>query len=403
LHLVDLVLRTSRDDDEAIALATSALASLYDSDEGAAHFRLFETILYFVNREFGYWPEVSLWPVKIRLAMMWAHACWLHNLFYAAGATVDELAKTFRSENIHLGPDVLSRDPNYWNDVLHPRRLNRTSFLTHGASKLLGENDSGSLEAVGLKDLVMRKAVKTVGEVKIPTPELLRDQSLALNSTGSFLGGDRAEALSPLIEEDVRQVVASSNLEQLVKELLEKLEANPNEQSWATIDAIVWDLPFYSSLLERLKSLLENLDFSIMLKADPTAAQFALRLAGSQMARIADEEIRARFERALLEWAKYQSGIDSEGLEKEQHQPSMDARVGEVVEIAMGLSVKPNDPRFTSRAFTNLLRQVALLWPSFGEYIGQATLRLAFELPAAQLHGMWPLLLTLRASQPQAL
>lgn len=405
LHLVDLVLRTSSDDETAVQIARGALADLFDDESGGSAFRLFGALLDFVNKEFGHWAETARWPAPVRLALVWAHACKLHNVFHAAGAEPVALAKTFRAENRHLSEDILSRDPSYWNDLVHPRRLNRAFFLTHGVARALEGNTREALEAVGATELVRARALRNAGEIPIPVAEFFRDTTLATNAAGSFLGGDRGEALKPYLEEDVAQLLSSGNMEELVRGSIENLENDPGQHSWVTIRAIVGDLPMYAGLRERFAALLGTLDIEEVLKADPAAAWHALRAAADQMWNVPDDGLRARCEAALLSLTEFQASaqLKSKPGPGGNHEAPDETVIGELVEIALRLAVKPNDPRSTSRAFARLLERMVRVWPALGADVGYAASKLAFELPAHQLHGMWPLLLYLRASQPQPL
>jgi hypothetical protein len=405
LHLVDLVLRTSPGDEAAIQTARGALADLFDDESGGTAFRLFDALLDFVNKEFGYWAETAGWPTPVKLALMWAHACKLHNVFHASGAEPVALAKTFRAENRHLSTDVLTRDPAYWSDVLHPRRLNRAFFLTHGVARVVEGNSREALETVGAPELVRVRALRNAGDIPIPVAEYFHDTTLATNVAGSFLGGDRGEALKPYLEEDVAQILASDHMEELVRGAIENLENDPTQHSWVTIRAIVGDLPLYARLRDRFAALLATLNVEEVLKADPVVACQALRAAADQMWNFSDDSLRERCEAALLSLAAFQArgSLKSGLVVGGQHDGPDETVIGELIEIALRLAVRPNDPRSTSRAFARLLEGMVKAWPALGANVGYAVSKLTSELPAHQLHGMWPLLLYLRASQSQPL
>jgi hypothetical protein len=407
LHLVDLILRSSPGDEAAARIARDALADLFNDESGNSHFQLFDALLDFVNKEFGYWPETAGWLPPVRLAMVWAHACKLHNIFSAAGAIPEALAKTFRAENRHLGADILSRDPAYWNDVLHPHRLKRAFFLTHAVARALADIPREALEAVGALELVRARAMRKAGEleVQVPVAEFFIDTALAENSTGSFLGGDRGETLKPYLGEDIARWLSSGQMEELVQSAVSSLENDPNQRSWATIEAVVGDLPLYAGLRERFAALLGGLNMEAMLKVDPLAARYALRSAAHQMWNIPDESLRTRCEAALLTLTEFQARSHSQMASKADSDDEApdEAMISELIEIVTRLALRPNDPRATSRSFTRLLEQMVKAWPSLGDNVGYAASKLVFELPARQLHGMWPLLLYLRASHPRAL
>ncbi|HEY7493768.1 MAG TPA: hypothetical protein VIH59_22000, partial [Candidatus Tectomicrobia bacterium] len=61
------------------------------------------------------------------------------------------------------------------------------------------------------------------------------------------------------------------------------------------------------------------------------------------------------------------------------------------------LSIKPGDLRGTSEAFAQLVGQMFDAWPQLAKIFGPGLSSLVKELPARQLHGLWPLVLRVRA------
>ena len=95
LHLIDLALRYARDNTFCLDLVRSALVELFDETTGTAHYRLFAAMLSFINGELGYWAETASWPASAKLAMIWAHASRLHNIFMAGHIPLDPLTQWF--------------------------------------------------------------------------------------------------------------------------------------------------------------------------------------------------------------------------------------------------------------------------------------------------------------------
>ena len=68
------------------------------------------------------------------------------------------------------------------------------------------------------------------------------------------------------------------------------------------------------------------------------------------------------------------------------------------IEIVFKLSVKLYYPRDTSTAFGILLKQVLSQWQSLAKtHLEPMMLRFVTELPIQQLHGLWEVILYLRA------
>jgi hypothetical protein len=107
---------------------------------------------------------------------------------------------------------------------------------------------------------------------------------------------------------------------------------------------------------------------------------------------------RERVEDSLLKLLQLESN-DSD-LPK---QISRDARVGALIDAALKSSLKLNDPQMSSRRFSQLLHKMLNVFPSLIDYLAPGFVNLLFQLPAAQLHGMWRFLLTIRALSDKAL
>jgi len=61
-----------------------------------------------------------------------------------------------------------------------------------------------------------------------------------------------------------------------------------------------------------------------------------------------------------------------------------------------------NNPQESRRRFSGLLRRMLDQMPTLVEFFG-VFVSLVLQLPAAQLHGMWPFLLAVRATADEAL
>lgn len=145
LHLANLALRTVGDDEEIIALARNILADLYD-ERGAAGFAAFEALLKFVNQEFRFLKDAEGWSPQIRLAMVWAHATRLHSLLLAVGYSAEDLASFFGQQINPITAETLLREPDFWDDSLHPHRISRTVFLTRGGESFRRDRNADAGE-----------------------------------------------------------------------------------------------------------------------------------------------------------------------------------------------------------------------------------------------------------------
>ncbi|HKC64873.1 MAG TPA: hypothetical protein VKB86_14620, partial [Pyrinomonadaceae bacterium] len=405
LNLIDLTLRSTAGEEEVTNLAQTSLAELFNDEQGKTSFSLFSAFLTVVNEEFGYWDEASSWPAEIKLALVWAHASKLQNIFHAPGNKPDRLLGWLRAPDRLISTEILFRDTNYWYDVLHPRKINRTEFLSHGVAAALTNNDLQKLERMGVKELIRQVAFTESDEtpdVKMPSIHLLKDPTLATNKTGSFLGGDRAAVLAPIIGEEGANLLASSNLEELVKETIEDINRDPQQvHRWLTIYGVLGSNPIYPNLREQYYALLRDTDIVSLYQADARSASMALRLGSDYLLHHPDEGLRQKFEATLLRLVELEKGRQNLQEDEVEAAPARDIAASDFLEAALTLSIRPGDPRGTSLAFGELLTKMLNVWPHLGEYFASTVSKLVYELPARQLRGMWPVMLHLRATQPE--
>jgi len=404
LHLISLCLRCDRKDVEIRAIANSALRELFDEEAGAMLFDEFELLLDYVNCEFGYRSDILEWDQQTRLAMLWAHASRLQNVFHSAGILSKDIVRLIHNHDQPMPTDILSRDPQYWNDVLHPHRFNRIIFLTHGVGKMLAPYDEKLLIQLGLPGLMDGVGFKDESAAAVSLLYLVRDPLLTYNGTSSFLGGDRAEALSAKLGFKNNEVLSSERLQEEAARAIETVQLDPVQGPWTTLVAITRDVPLYERLREALRTLLRTLDFDSVLASDPVNANLILQVAAYQIPYLDDEQLRLRYEDALITavrfYAKRQedAGPNGKGPIDGRAEVPVNNIVSELLEVALSLSIRIKDPRKTAEAWGNLLIKMLDAWPLIRDRIASTVVNLVFELPAIQLPGLWQVALAVRAS-----
>jgi hypothetical protein len=396
-HLIDLCLRCSNKGIND--LVETLINDLYDDSLGVMSFDLFSAFLTVVNEEFGYWAEASKWSAETKLVLVWAHASRLHNLFHALHAEPDNVLKWLRADDRLPTTEILARDPHYWYDVLHPRRLNRAVFLTHGMSSLVCDKSHHELEALGIVGRIGHIAFtdwEAGSDANVPNFHLLRDPTLARNATNSFLGGDRSIPLSPILGAEKAEMLSSPSLKKLVKEALEELLKDPSQiQLWILLAAVIESNLIYSDLRQAYQSLLQSVDLASFYDKDPLAARLALQLAADYSLHV-DESLRHHLEAILLRMLSLEKAQEEQG---DRVNDSNQARAAaELLEASLTLSMRPGDTASTSKSFGELLMKMLSSWPQLGSYYQSSISKLLFELPAAQLRGLWPVMLRIRAS-----
>lgn len=404
IHLLEIVLHSGLEKEYIVENAGACLNELLDEKSGDAFFEAFQSILLYVNTEFGYSSGFKDLPLPVKLILLWAHACRLHNAFIKSGAEPEDIANLFPPAGQPMSTDILDRDPNFWNDVLHPRRISREIFLTHGVAHILQGVDRELLEEIKVAEAVGKFSFGEDSQRKLVN--LMQDPTLASDSLNSLFGGDRAKVLSILFGEENLRIFASNNLCELVRSSIEELKSDASQMKWGTIQAIIGDLPIYPSLKQPLRELLMALDVESLQESEPALALYSMRTAANQIPYFSDEELRSKIELDLRKLTAYYSAqLGNSGIKNHDQDPALSTEniIGSLVEVSLNISIRMNDPRSTSKAWSRILQSLLEIWPQVGNYIAPSFSRFVWQLPANQLQGLWKVLHALRASQSNPL
>jgi len=388
LHLIDLALFHSN----LTNLAQDLVDELCSEPENL-QFRLFKAVLTLLNGEFSYWYEIRECSTSIRLVMMWAHASKLYNLLYDPEVFLEEFIQELEehSQRRQISADVFDHDQEFWNDVLHPRFLDRLNLVVYGLAAIVKDCDPSILKATGIPDKVINFAVVTVDEQKFLNPKLFHDITLAQDSLGSLFSGDRSNYLKRLLGEELGDQVLSDNLKKYVESAIDDLISEPcSSKKWILIIGLIGDLPIYSDLASKLDILIGTCNFIELYHSEPSTALFALMIASDHAANTSNEGLRARLENDLVVIAQFIGN-------QSQVEPISDEISHYVIECAFKLAFRSNEPRLTSRAFNKLFERIFKVWTHFLGRREIGSSRRIWELPVNQLHGAWITNLLVRA------
>ncbi|QIN84408.1 hypothetical protein GBA63_18505 [Rubrobacter tropicus] len=374
------------EDTEAYYRLGRRIAARYFSLDGAEEFDAFLSILKWVNDEFDRWPEARSWSHTIRSTMVWAHAHRLFVILVSTGAPFHWLGRTFAQPgDRRMTSEVFERSREYWLDVTHPRRVTREAFLLGGLPYGLGD-----------------KAQRFANEASLETADgmqgaqLFRDPTLARNDLSSYLGGDRGERLSSLLGSEQSDLYSRQALRSLVKEKLDR-RGGPEQEHlmWASIHAVIGDLPPYEDLVAPLDEAVRQTDFVVLTRKNVQTGILAVHTASQLSLNLGDEGWRSRLKEQLVGigalFAESDSGAGSE-------QASVQAFTGNVnfsalVDAALAVC-SPGD---VHPEFAALVDRLAGAWPATTPFFRLTVLRLCEELPVSQAKNYWPLLVRLRA------
>jgi hypothetical protein len=388
LHLIGLAMLHSN----STSFAEQLVDELY-SEIGSLQFRLFKAILNLLCGEFSYWQEINESSVSIRLSMMWAHASKLFNLLYDPDSITEnqelyvqkiEKLSQFRQPN----SDLFDRNPEFWNDVLHPRFLNRLNIGVHGLSAILMDCDRNLLQSTGIPAKVINFACVTSSNQQLLHPVLLRDLSLAQDKLDSLLGGTHSDNLGYLIGAELGQQISPQHLKELTENLIDSLAIDPlSIDKWLSIIALIGDFIIHTDLISKLDSIIQAINFRDLYHSNSLTAIFALIIACDHAANTANEELRFKLEEELVAIANIiskQKQVDDEIFDN-------------FIDCTFRISFRANDPRMTSRSLNSLLKRIFHYWNRSLDIRAVNFIKLMGELPASQLHGTWETNLLIRA------
>jgi nucleoside phosphorylase len=393
-HLIDLALSFPQDEEHE--LVKQLLDEIY-SDAAIPHFNLLSLLLQLTNNAFSFRSDVKEWSVSVKLAMTWAHASKLQNYLDIPGLKLQEFIENlWEFVQVQVNSDRLNRNPEFWNDVLHPQRFDRIVIAVHGLAFLLQDKPSEVLTQTGVIERIQAFALKTVDEHRVPNPQLLRDPMLAQDSLRSILGGDRGHCLAPIFGSELAQYLESSSLKTIIEGAIQNLESDPTDLTqWRWLNAVVWDLPIYEDLRDSLKQIIAEINIAEWFKLNPDLGLLALDIASNQVNYIGDGEVRTYLENQLLALVRL--------LAEQEAQSNVDENViAQLIETIFRLSVRPENSYETSQHAADLLVRAANTWQKLADtHLYAGLFKLIQELPIEQLHGFWKAFLHFRALRSQ--
>ena len=361
------------------------------SEKERSNFILFKRLLIWTSSEFERSNDVKDWQTSLKLAIIWIHSSYLYNIFHLGEADPQTLAEEFSEADSSLTANqIFNRTPIEWNDIAHPNRIDWSLILV-GLGKIISTFDETIIKQLEIEE----KYVKYANNEEEATGFLIfPDPLLMVNNLDSFFGGDRSVNL-PFLSGDIAKQISSSNLKDIVKDSMNKIKSNEGSSiDWFKLSIILGDLPCYIDLQNELKKILLSIDFESTLAKDHLAAVLAVRLGSKQLRYFFDSDISVHIEDGLLRIASFFS-----------NKPDLELGIFTINQVAVGLlddalslSIAAGNDKEISDKFYKLLQAIFERWPISAKNMQFGIFRLAQELPASFMHGLWKLMLFLRAN-----
>ncbi len=395
LHLLDLALRCADDGEEMLALAREVVSELFDDRRGNEQFELFGELLSFVERAFSRRPEIASWQVGYKLALTWAHTSRVFNICSRRKRFPDFSGTERHDLAMFFAPDFERR-----NDILYPLALRRRTFLTHGLANLLSDIELQRLNDAGVIAQIENAFFTEINGVRLPSFELYADPMLAANSTGSFLGANRATAVRNVIEPEAAQLLDTQQLEAWISETLEDLKRDSQQNySWMKLLMVVGDLPLYPSLREKWESLLRELDLLALYQNSQPVARLALQFLAKQLVYLQDDLLRIRMEDQLIGIAGLAAQTQASPLlsSADVEKPNAAVLASLLAHCFMSLSVNTREAEYCHGGKSLPWQRLIEVWPDAFIDRQFGLFHLSQALPVREGWKVWPVLLAIRA------
>lgn len=394
IHLIRIISDCLTDSPSYLYLLRRIVRGLL-SDEGKECFGAFSSVLKYFNEEFTHSNKFTKIPYHIRLAACWAHSNQIFSIFVFEGTPIKWIEETFSISRQRLPSDVFKRDPEYWFNIIHPRRINRLGFLLSGIGYSFGQN---ALHIVNehILGIITEVAFPVINGKPFPSHEILLDPSLFNDSVNSFLSGDRGEKLAPLLGNDLADMLSKASLETSTLDVVKSLiERQTDFSLWALLHALIGELPPPKEVAEHLKSLMRKSDLLEIYHSNVEAGQFAVLMLTQQLINLKDEGLRQRFRSQLIALTKYLAdNLSTTKISRQDEYPNKIQYV--LVKSAFNISVAVEPPRDSVEGFQALLTDLVKAWPAMIPACSTLVNRFCEELPIVEAKKLYHLLVRIR-------
>lgn len=346
-----------------------------------------------VGEKFSREPETKNWTIPVRLSLIWAQTARLYDIISPLADNEDEkkrLLKYLNSERAFWNRELFDYEPELWRDCLHPRLLERQSFLGSAAGSLFAGLPSELLAKIELLPLLQELCFIEMDEKTVPHYSFWKDLSNRTNSAGSVLG-ERGFLLFNLLfesEEDV-MIFQKESLEESLKTLVQRIIENPlDPMSWVELIFITDDLPLNSAIHKEFLQIVKVLDYQTIWEKDSETAFAILSFIANQKA-LFSEELKSK----VVNHLRWTMAKLAEKYSAKLYPNSNDRREQEniaisIAETAAWLTVESFDPIISSRKWNDLIFELGQIWSNLPILLEPALLPLWLDLPIDQLQGI---------------
>ena len=281
IHFLHLLANLAESRDSKYWRLAKRVTRALVSSEAAPQFSAFQALLHWTENAFSAWPEARNWSAADRIAMVWGHTHRVFSTFTYLGIVPAWMNDRFRRSDFGLSDELFRHSAEYCEDIAHPRRIARESFVLSGLSYAAAGKTSDWWSDL-IRQEVLAFARPQIDSEPSFALSLLRDPSLARNVLGAFLDRDRSSILSEILGEEVAVTLATASLKELAALALDAIR-NPDTilEGWKTIYYVLGDLTPAQDHKKILESAINEIDLS-PIASDQDACETLLYAASLQ-------------------------------------------------------------------------------------------------------------------------
>lgn len=403
-HYLHLVVHSLAEDEESLQQAREEAERLFKADQENADFEIFKSLLLLVSDEFSRKPEIKNWALPVRLSLIWAHAVKLFDIISPLADSDEEkpkLLKYLNSARPFWSRQVFDFEPEFWRDCLHPRLLERQSFLGMTAGRIFAGLPTELLEKLDLLKLLRTQCFWDLDGKTVPHFWLWKDFANRGDSVDSFVGA-RSFLLFNLLFASEKEVMVFSpeSFQECMATLLQRLrEDQLDSTTWSELIFMTDSLPLNQLLQPDLLQVVKVLDFQAVWEKDEELALAILSFLANQKSFL-PEDLLSKIN-GWLQWAvsrlseKYAGKIHPNAENRREQE---DTAI-HIAETAAWFTVEPFDPLTSSQGWNQLIFELGHIWTNLSVLLEPALFRLWMGLPVEQLQGIGKNLLLAKVSR----
>lgn len=380
------------------SLAIQVRDELLDPSNGLDVFKGFMRLLRWTFERLRLCPETPHWPPSVLLAVAWSHASRIHNLLLRFRVENEVVEGSFTMASALLPRFVRPERAEIMDDSAAYLHTQWNVLLVRGLGAALAILPDKLATRFRIERSPLLQALSKDENDQVALVELAAETETRPNSLSSYLGGPWEEPIRALLGDALFAESFDSTAEQLALSHLEALENDPLAvDAWVVLCGVIGDAPYPSAGRDRLKDLINTVEFAQLVRREPEKASLALHFACAQARLFPNTQTRSRMEGQLLACTQICREIHEQQKGELSEIESYMNVLSRIVEAAYRLHMDEGAATGET-GFANLAVQLMRICPDLGSSLRERLGKRPSALPMKFASGLWPLYLAIRAT-----